>query len=458
MKNILIVDDEPTFLQLFVASLKASHPHLTILAAENGKKAVEILESAPVDLVVTDLRMPEMDGFELLAYLNWHFPSIPAIAMSAFFTPDVEERLKGFGTLRFLNKPLDFSAAGGVICDSLKRDSNGGFVKGISISSFLQLIDMEQKSCLVEIQGEGKEQKGFFYFDNGSLFDATYGELTGKEAALELISWDKAKITFHDLPKSKVSKRIDEGLMGLIMEAMRLKDESAEGEEADPYEPDHMGGLAAEEQQASLSQAQSEENDLMAQAIRLAESHHFQQAQKVLSSVLKINPRNLKAWLWYSRISDDIRIIGRCLQNARKIAPKDPEVIREITKFELTYRREIGEENLHRCPFCEFLLEDGISHCPSCNAFLRIDGIFLAFPKHADREVLEGAITRYREVLDREDDFNAHYYLGLAHLNLEHWDEGIRHLAKAVDLSLKNPALAKQLNRVLKYLAIRDRL
>ena len=87
MKNILIVDDEKTFLQLFVESLKDSHPYFNVSAAQNGKKVVEILESGPVDLVVADLRMPEMDGFELLAYLNSRFPSIPAIAMSAFSTP-----------------------------------------------------------------------------------------------------------------------------------------------------------------------------------------------------------------------------------------------------------------------------------------------------------------------------------------------------------------------------------
>jgi len=55
--------------------------------------------------------MPEMDGFELLAYLNSYFPSIPAIAMSAFSTPGLEERLQAFGTLRFLSKPMDFSKA-----------------------------------------------------------------------------------------------------------------------------------------------------------------------------------------------------------------------------------------------------------------------------------------------------------------------------------------------------------
>jgi CheY-like chemotaxis protein len=457
MKNILIVDDEPTFLQLLVTSLQTSLPDFNVLAAENGRKALKVLKSKAVDLLVTDLKMPEMDGFELLAYLNSHLPSIPTIAMSAYGTPDVEERVQGLGTLRFLSKPLDFSMAAEAISDGLKGASSGGFVKGISISSFLQLIEMEQKSCLVEIQEEEKKQKGFFYFDKGDLFDATCGNLTGKAAALELIALDKADISFHDLPKGKLSKRIDEGLMGLIMEAMRLKDESMQVEEANPLEAGETGGVAADEAQAALSQSQVEENELMAQAIRLAEGHHFQQAQNVLNKVLKSNPRNVKAWLWYSRTSDDIMTIGRCLENATQIAPKDDEVVREITKFKLVYGMEIGEERLHSCPFCAFVLEEGISHCPSCNAFLRIEGLFLPSPRHADSKVLEGAIARYKNVLEHEkEDFNAHYCMGLAHLNVKHWAEGIHHLSKAVDLSLKNPPLAKQLDRVLKFLTIRD--
>lgn len=457
MKNILIVDDEPTFLQLLVTSLQTSLPDLNVLSADTGKKALSVLKSFPIDLVVTDLKMPEMDGFELLAYLNSHLPSIPTIAMSAYGTPEAEEKVERLGTLRFLSKPLDFSIAAEAISDGLRGNASGGFVKGISISSFLQLIEMEQKSCLVEIQEGRKKQKGLFYFDKGDLFDASCGDLTGKAAALELIALDKADISFHDLPNGKRTRRLDEGLMGLIMEAMRLKDESMAEAEGDPHNPDQAEELDAGQKQAPNSQAQSEEKELMAQAIRLAEGHHFQQAQNVLLKILKTNPRNAKAWLWYSRTSDDIMTIGRCLRNAQRIAPRDEAVVREATKFKLIYGMEIGEENLHCCPFCSFALEDGISHCPSCNAFLRIDGMFLPSPRHADRDVLENAMARYKNILDHEkEDFNAHYCLGLTHLNLKHWAEGIHHLSKAVDLSLKNPPLAKKLDRVLKFLTIRD--
>jgi CheY-like chemotaxis protein len=52
-----------------------------------GKEAVQILDATGVDLVVTDLRMPKMDGFELLAHMSGNYPDIPVIVMTAYGTP-----------------------------------------------------------------------------------------------------------------------------------------------------------------------------------------------------------------------------------------------------------------------------------------------------------------------------------------------------------------------------------
>jgi len=226
-KTVLIVDDETPFILSLTAGLKKYSSEYNILTAENGKVAVEILESTPLDLVVTDLRMPEMDGFELLTYMSTNFPSIPTIVMSAFGTQEIKDWLGTIGNLGFLEKPVDFQELANFISDSLKRDTKGGSLKGISIASFLQLIEMEKKTCLLDIQGEDTPLNGIFYFNKGELYDAICGKLKGEEAALEVIGWENAEIKFKELPKEKISKRIDANLMSLIMEAMRLKDELA---------------------------------------------------------------------------------------------------------------------------------------------------------------------------------------------------------------------------------------
>jgi CheY-like chemotaxis protein len=60
---------------------------------QNGKEAVGILKSYPVEFVLTDLNMPEMDGYELLRYLRKNYPEMLVFAMTSDLTPEVEERL-----------------------------------------------------------------------------------------------------------------------------------------------------------------------------------------------------------------------------------------------------------------------------------------------------------------------------------------------------------------------------
>ena len=108
MKNILIVDDEETLLLVIVSRFKNYRDRFTVFTALNGKEAVKILEAENIDLVVTDLNMPEMDGFELLVYMNNNFPSIPVIVNSAYCTSEMQAKLNTIGTMRLLDKAVDF--------------------------------------------------------------------------------------------------------------------------------------------------------------------------------------------------------------------------------------------------------------------------------------------------------------------------------------------------------------
>lgn len=130
MKNVLIVDDEKSFLGLLEEGFKASRHDFRVATAENGRQAVEHLRNNPVDLVVTDIKMPQMDGFELLSYLKEFHPAIPVILTTAFGTHDIEERLRAMGASQYLEKPLDFEVLAGKIVEELteavsRRDDKG---------------------------------------------------------------------------------------------------------------------------------------------------------------------------------------------------------------------------------------------------------------------------------------------------------------------------------------------
>lgn len=225
MKTVLIVDDEKDLILSIEAGFEAFKDRFKVMTAENGRQALEILDSTKVDLVATDLRMPEMDGIELIAHMRKHFPHIPTIVMSAFGTPEIEQQLEDMGTLRYIEKPVDFDELAQSILDGLKLVSEGGSLSGISVMSFLQMIEMDEKTCLLELEDDA-QHKGAMYFNQGEIFDAVCGDLRGEEAAIEMMVWDDVQIHVRNLPEKAMEKRIGNDLFPLLLEASKRKDEA----------------------------------------------------------------------------------------------------------------------------------------------------------------------------------------------------------------------------------------
>jgi CheY-like chemotaxis protein len=223
MKKVLIVDDEKSLLLSIRAGFEAYKDRFQLFTAEDGKIAVKILESNSIDLVVTDIRMPEMDGFELLVYMSSRYSSIPVLVMSAYGTREIQAKFESIGIIGFLDKPVDFDDLVKGIDDGLKLTSQAGTMTGFSVGSFLQLIEMEEKTCLLEVSARGK--KGLFYFSQGVLYDAVSGRLIGEEAAIEMIMWNQVSLSFKSLPDKKIMRRINSELMPIMLEATRRKDE-----------------------------------------------------------------------------------------------------------------------------------------------------------------------------------------------------------------------------------------
>jgi len=109
LKHVLIVEDEKTFQLTLLDGLRKYEQDFRVLTAENGKVAREVLETLPVDLVVTDLKMPGMDGFELLSLIRKNHPYVPVIVMTAFGNSELEKWLQSVGVFAYLEKPIDFA-------------------------------------------------------------------------------------------------------------------------------------------------------------------------------------------------------------------------------------------------------------------------------------------------------------------------------------------------------------
>jgi two-component system NtrC family response regulator len=110
MIDVLLIDDEKHFLHDLADGLRLYSNKINVITAENGRIALEILKTALIDVVVTDLNMPGMDGYELLRKLQMIKPKIPVIVMSAYARSSVEQRLQGTQLAEYLEKPLDLGA------------------------------------------------------------------------------------------------------------------------------------------------------------------------------------------------------------------------------------------------------------------------------------------------------------------------------------------------------------
>ena len=81
--RVLVVDDDPTFRQMTKAVLESKD--FEVLAAEDGFDGLATLKRALPDLIISDLRMPNMNGFEFLSVVRRRFPQLPVIAVSGEF-------------------------------------------------------------------------------------------------------------------------------------------------------------------------------------------------------------------------------------------------------------------------------------------------------------------------------------------------------------------------------------
>lgn len=103
--KILVVDDEKSILDLFSEFLSSATNH-TVLTANDGFKALEIIQNEDIDCCFTDLSMPNLDGLELAKRINHHDNTIPIVVMTGYPSIDnVIDTLKN-GVADFLTKPF----------------------------------------------------------------------------------------------------------------------------------------------------------------------------------------------------------------------------------------------------------------------------------------------------------------------------------------------------------------
>jgi twitching motility two-component system response regulator PilG len=304
--------------------------------------------------------------------------------------------------------------------NSLQEKSNA-FISGFMLANFLQLINLEQKTCTLKVKS--KDKVGYLYLNKGELVNAEADGMDGEKAATRIISWKNVQTEVQD--NCQTERKVHTSLMHILLNSTHHADEKA----------------------TARDQA-----DLLDEAIQQAEGYHLKEAKLLLSKILKQDKRNHKGWLWFSRISASLRAVEGSLSNALKIAPRDPEVVEEVKKFQQTKNR-LQKEPFPRCPFCWVPLESDAVTCPYCRCHLLIHNLFFELDHTANDRIKQEAIDRYTRVIQRENNSQAHYWLGMVYLNMDNYEEALNHLDLASKLSPEEPFYSNQLNLLLKHMA-----
>ena len=234
--KIMIIDDDQTTIAFLKKILQ--NRGIQTEQAKNGQEALERIETSKPDLIISDIMMPELDGFSLYERLreSCNTADIPFIFLSAKDEP--EDQLKGLrmGADEYLLKPFNaeniLTAIDKVMekaarVKGLKADVDiGGNLETIGLNEVVQIIELSGKTGKLVLLSCTGDNHGTVYIRNGNIINARVNNLEGEEAFFDLADMNKGFFTFYicDLDTGETIFREN---MALLMDASRLKDDAA---------------------------------------------------------------------------------------------------------------------------------------------------------------------------------------------------------------------------------------
>jgi CheY-like chemotaxis protein/predicted regulator of Ras-like GTPase activity (Roadblock/LC7/MglB family) len=224
-KKVLIVDDEEILTWIMSKTLSKDKKRYEVIIANDGTKALDIMKKEPIDLVISDIRMPGLSGLDLLEEIKKNYPKTKVIIMTAYGNPDIQKECNKRGCIHYLEKPFKIEELRTVILEAIK-ETKKGFVGKIMD---LQLTDVIQLNCLgrmtTAISVIKDDQEGIIYFKNGEIIHAEVGSKVGEEALFTILSWEGGDFTSIS-GAEPLEQTISKNWQELLIEGMRRKDEA----------------------------------------------------------------------------------------------------------------------------------------------------------------------------------------------------------------------------------------
>ena len=224
IKRVLVVDDEDDLTWSISKHLAKDKDKYDLICVNSGKKALEVLSQLPINLVVTDIRMPEITGLDLLTQIKEKYPTTKVIIMTAYGSSEVHDEANQRGCLKYIEKPFEIGDLRKFIMEAIEEKKGfQGTISDFQISDLIQMNCLGRMTTALKITKDDNE--GIIYFDMGDIVHAESDGMEGEDAIYEILSWQGGQFS-TEKGKTSTKETIIKGWQSLLLEAMRRVDES----------------------------------------------------------------------------------------------------------------------------------------------------------------------------------------------------------------------------------------
>lgn len=225
--KILLLDDDPDLLEVYQAILSRLPSKPEIRTATSGHRAVAMLEDEPFRLLISDLKMPKMDGLQVLSIVRKKFPELRTVVLTSVIDEHFRSRVYALGVDLFWQKPAtdeEIKLFIDCIESLMDREGTPGF-RGVQNKSLVDIIQLEcisHSSSVLRITNG--PLSGKIWINDGELYDAETDGSNGEEAFHKILSWKTG--SFESMVAEPEHPRvIEQSYNGLLLETAQAHDE-----------------------------------------------------------------------------------------------------------------------------------------------------------------------------------------------------------------------------------------
>ncbi len=240
VKRVLLVDDEEDLTWTMSRHLAKDRDQYEVYAVNSGPAALEILSQLPFQLVISDIRMPEMSGLDLLMRIREDYPATKVIIMTAYGSSEIQDEANKRGCFKYIEKPFEINEMRQLILNSLtNKQGFEGQIKDLHLADLIQMSCLGRLNNALSIDHAG--DIGVIYFNDGEIIHAHTAHSEGEEAFYEIITWEGGNFSISKEARPS-RESIMKGWQSLLLEGLRRADElrSHENEQAIPVDNRHL--------------------------------------------------------------------------------------------------------------------------------------------------------------------------------------------------------------------------